>query len=246
MKALKRLLSSVFLLGALLGSQAANAGIPVIDAANLTQAIQQVVAWSQQYEQMVQSIQQLENQYNQAVQQYQSLTGIRGLGDILNNPALQQVVPPDVANVYSSINNGGFSGLTSAAKSLRNATAIYNCEDRTGQDQTLCQAALDSNSQAQAYQQNALALLTQRVSQVQSLMDQINTTQDPKAIAELQARLQAENTQVTNDSNRVALMQQMAQAQQAAADQALRERWLRAYSSTAVGSEQGFEFTPPN
>ena len=34
----------------------AQAGIPVIDAANLAQAIQQVLAWAQQYQQMVQQI----------------------------------------------------------------------------------------------------------------------------------------------------------------------------------------------
>ncbi|MFN3785394.1 MAG: type IV secretion system protein, partial [Thiothrix sp.] len=51
MKKFLRILT--FVVGIFGGSQAF-AGIPVIDGANLAQAIQQVMAWSQQYGQMVQ------------------------------------------------------------------------------------------------------------------------------------------------------------------------------------------------
>ena len=44
---------------------AAQAGIPVIDAANLANSMQQVIAWGKQYTQMVDSINQLRAQYAQ-------------------------------------------------------------------------------------------------------------------------------------------------------------------------------------
>ncbi|MBY0365128.1 MAG: P-type DNA transfer protein VirB5 [Burkholderiaceae bacterium] len=225
-------------MGSFFGSQAAHAGIPVIDAANLAQAIQQVISWQQQYSQMVQQYQQLQTSY-------QSITGARGLGDILNNPLLQGVVPADVATVFNGINQGGYSGLTSAAQGLRNAAMKYNCEDRTGDARVACEAVLNTNSQAQAYQQNALQLITQRVQQIQSLQSQINTTQDPKAIAELQARIAAENTQVTNDANRIQVMQALAQSQQAAAEQQQRERWLNVMRPTTPTAASTFVYQPP-
>lgn len=234
MKHLKKLFTSLAFLFALLGGNAAHAGIPVLDVANLAQAVQQVLSWKQQYDQMVQQYQQMQSQYN-------SLTGSRNLGDILNNPLLQGVVPSDVANVYNSINQNGYAGLTSAAQSIRNASMIYNCENRTGQDKQICESLLNSNAQQQAYQQNALQLITQRVSQIQSLQSQINATQDPKAIAELQARIAAENTQVSNDSNRLAVMQALAQSQQQAAIQQAKERELKWLSKTNDGT-QGFQF----
>ena len=219
-------------------SNAARAGIPVIDTANLAQAIQQVTAWAQQYQQMASQIQQMQ-------QQYASLTGSRGLGDILSNPLLQGVVPADVAQIYGGINSGGFSNLTSAAQTLRSATMVYNCENVTGDIKIACEASLNGNSQSQAYQQNALQLITQRVQQIQSLQSQINGTQDPKAIAELQARIAAENTQVTNDANRIAVLQAIAQSQQQAAQQALRERTMKMLSEETPTVTKSIVFQLP-
>lgn len=238
---MKKLFATLAVLVSLFGSPAAHAGIPVLDAANLTQAIMEVLAWAEQYGQMIEEISQLEQQYNQAVQQYNSLTGSRGLGDILNNQALQGVVPSNLASTYNSINSGGYSGLSSAAKSLRDASKIYNCEDRTGDAQVACQATLNQNSQTQANLQNALDLVQQRTSQIQSLQSQINSTSDPKAIAELQARIQSENTQISNDANRIALMQATAATQQQAAQQQLKERELKWLSNSNTGME-GFHF----
>lgn len=242
MKALKKYFASLLLAGTIFGSAPAHAGIPVLDAANLAQAIMEVLAWVEQYGQMVEEITQLEQQYDQMVQQYDSLTGSRGLGDILNNQSLQGVVPTNLASTYNSINSGGYSGLSGAAKSLRDASKIYNCEDRSGDAQVACQATLNQNSQTQANLQNALDLVQQRTSQIQSLQSQINSTSDPKAIAELQARIQSENTQISNDSNRIALMRATAEAQQQAADQANRERSIKSLTSgTRTFSNYAFQ-----
>ncbi len=238
MKSSRRLFIALLWIGGSVASNAAHAGIPVIDAANLAQAIQQVMSWAQQYQQMVSQLQQLQ-------QQYASLTGSRGLGDIASDPRLQAVVPPDVATVYQSLNSGGFNSLTGAAQTLRLASMIYNCEDRTGDAQKTCAAILNTNAQTQAYQQNALTLTTQRVNQIQSLQSQINATQDPKAIAELQARIQAENTQVANESNRLAVMKAIADTQQQAAEQALKERTLKRLAKNAPTTADTFVYQPP-
>ena len=242
---IKKVFATLLVAGSVIASPAAHAGIPTLDAANLAQAIIEVLSWGEQYGQMIEQIQQLEQQYNQSVQQYDALTGSRGLGDILNNQTLQGVVPANLASTYASINSGGYSGLTSAAKSLRDASKIYNCEDRTGDAQVACQSILNSNSQNQANLQNALDLVQQRTSQIQSLQSQINSTSDPKAIAELQARIQSENTQVSNDANRIALMKATADAQQQAADQAHKERWLKNVSQGTNSAIRSMTYQAP-
>lgn len=236
---MKKILSILALVTSVVFSTNSHAGIPVIDSSNLAQQIQQVAAWAQQYTQMA-------NQITQLQQTYTSITGSRNLGNILTNPLLANVVPPDLLTVYGSINSGGYANISSSAKVIRDAFKIYNCDDRTGQDKTICEALLNTNSQTQANQQNALSLSNQRFIQIQSLQSQINLTTDPKAIAELQARLAVENANIANDANRIALMNQIAQSQQVQAEQAAREKALLMMSNTTPSRASQFHFTLPN
>lgn len=235
---MKKLITKLALFCAIVFSTNSHAGIPVIDSSNLAQQIQQVAAWAQQYTQMA-------NQITQLQQTYTSITGSRNLGSILTNPLLSNVVPPDLLTVYGAINSGGYANISSAAKVIRDAIKIYNCDDRTGQDKTICESLLNTNAQTQANQQNALSLANQRFSQIQSLQSQINLTTDPKAIAELQARLAVENANIANDANRIALMNQIAQSQQVQASQAAREKALQMISNTAPSSASTFHYVAP-
>lgn len=202
----KVLLSVVLASTTIFGGQAHATGIPVFDGANLAQAVQQIVSWGDQYTQMV-------DQINQAKAEYDSITGIRGFGDAVNNPYLKDIIPSEVGNIYKNVQTGGVNGLTGAAKNIRDAAMIYDCSSKSGQDYKTCQASLNNNAQTQALNQNALDVANLRAEQIDNLRKQINTTQDAKAIAELQARLQAENTQVANDANRISLMQAEAKSQ---------------------------------
>lgn len=56
----------------------------------------------------------------------------------------------------------------------------------------------------------ALRATERRGTQISGLMREINNTNDPKAIAELQARLGAEQANVQNDTNRILLAQEAA------------------------------------
>jgi len=203
----------------------AHAGIPVIDVANLAQAIENIVAWGQQYQQMAQ-------QYQQMRQHYESITGTRNLGAILNNPALREVLPPDLVQLYNAVHYGNMSA---AASAIRNLGMIYDCEDRVGDEQVRCRAVLNVNSQSQAFARQALEIVTGRVDQIEGLMLRINTTEDPKAIAELQARLQVETAQVANDQNRIAVMRQLAQLEKEKAEQSRLEHNLRNLALTDDG-----------
>lgn len=76
--------------------------------------------------------------------------------------------------------------------------------------------ALDSFA-AQGFGALRQALQT-RSSQIQSLMREINQTQDPKAIAELQARIQSEQVMAANEAKEAELLQKQVDAQRRAID----------------------------
>ncbi|ESQ92560.1 type IV secretion system protein [Asticcacaulis benevestitus] len=239
---------TAFALGVALAASAcgANAQTVVYDPLNTAQAIKQVAAWKQQYDQMVAQYNKLQSQLDQAKTQYNALTGSRNLGELASNPLLKDIVPAGTAGVFTAMNKDGFAGMTATAQALRQAEMLYNCEDREGTQKTACEAALNTTSQAQANQQGTMALLVQRSDQITALQSQINLTQDPKAIAELQARIQVAQAEIVNDANRIAVMNAMAASQGEAAQQALRERTLKRLSASAPAVIDSFTFTVPN
>ena len=228
---MKRIIPMLLFAATYSTSNMANASMPVIDVANLVQAINQVNAWKIQYAQMLQQVQQLQKQL-------QSTTGGRGLGNVANNRALQTTVPFEALKVYGDPHAlGSNADMTPPAQAIRNASKIYDCENRTGDDLARCHRLLNNTAQRQAFSQNALKLINQRVDQIQALQNQIDATSDSKAISELQARLQAENTQVSNDANRLMLLRTLAEAADRSSQQAIKEREMQTLSLTSDGSE---------
>lgn len=220
----------ILTIAAMLGSAQHASAMPVFDATALAQAVKQVEAWRKQYEQMTAQLKQLQDQHA-------ALTGSRGLGNILNDPLLRATVPADVVQVLDAVRAHGAGALTAQAAGIRNASMIYDCQDRTGVDQTTCQAFLNNSAQVGALQQNAMVRLNQRMDQINGLRGQINATTDPKSIAELTARLVAESAQVANDANRLVILKAMSDSADRANQQALKERELLRLSRRGDGSD---------
>lgn len=198
----------------------AEAGIPVIDSANLVQSVIQAISWIQQ-------LQQMQQQITQAQSQIDAITGSRNMASLFNNLALAGVVPSDVNAVYGAIRSGGINGLTTAAQIIRNNRMIYNCEGKTGDALRICQNILNQNPQSQAYYANTFQMLEGRMNQIRSLTNSIDTTADEKASLDLQARIAGEQAQVQNDTNRIITMKATAEAEDKAAEQEQRERVLK-------------------
>lgn len=234
MKSIKRfVVGALFAVAGVTGAHAQ--GIPVIDAANLAQAVQQVTAWSQQLAQM-------ENQLNQLRAQYTAISGVRGFGDLLNNPTLQNYIPSNWQSVYQSVRSGGYSGLTGAAQSLRNASAIYNCQDQTGagwgsNDTATCNRALNKTFQDKAYAQQAYQSSMDRMTQIQGLISQISQTQDPKGIAELQARLAGEQAALNDEQTKLGLFKQLSEAEDKLVQQQMHETDMQRVSATTRAAD---------
>jgi type IV secretion system protein VirB5 len=174
-------------------------GIPVFDAQNVIQAISTVA--------------QLKQQVQQEIQIYQSTIGERGFGALLTNPVVARSLPANWQSIYTAIQSGGYAGLTGSAQALRAASQIYNCADQTGIDQQVCQRALNKPFQDKAFGTQAYQTELQELNQIQSLMQQINVTQDPKGVAELQARIQSESTTVGNEMTKLQLFRMLAETE---------------------------------
>ncbi len=214
----------------------------VYDPSNYAQAIKQVQAWELQYQQMTQSLAKAEATFQQVQSHLSAVTGNRGFGDLLNNPALKTIIPPDLSSTLAELNSTGV--LSGKAATIRSASTVYNCGDITdAAAKTTCQALLGQNAQAQATQQDTMALLNERTVQIDALRGQIDNTQDPKAIAELQARLAAEEAQVENDQIKINEGNAMLATNQAAAAQAEQERVNALMATNKTDVLDSFKFT---
>ena len=192
-------------------------GIPVIDAANLVQTVQQVINDITKINNQVQQITQLQAQLS-------SINGMRNLGNVFNSPLLQNYVPPQAFKLVNAVQTSGYAGLSGTAKRLRDADMVYNCADLVGGARTDCQAALAQPYQYKGLLQDAMHSAASRLAQIQSLMNQINATPDQKSVQEIQARIGAENALLAHETSQIQMLQGMADSEERIARSRDRER----------------------
>lgn len=203
-------------------SSQALAQIPVTDGAAIKTSVQQQVEtmakWKLQYDQMV-------SQIDQMKQEYQSITGVRGLGDVLNNPALRDYLPDDWQGVYDSVKSGGYAGLSGRADQVYNDNKIYDtCVNHTDEQSRIsCEAQAVKGAQDKAFALDAYDTAKERLWQIDALMQEINRTQDPKSIAELQGRIAAEQALIQNEQTKLQMYSMVASAEDRLQQQRQRE-----------------------
>lgn len=195
-------------------STAAFAQIPVTITSSVpdtTNQVQTMAQWANQYKQMV-------GQINQMKQQYDALTGNRGLGQIMNNPALRGYLPDQWAGIYDKVRVGGLPGVSSAAKT------IFSNESFDGAAVGGRKRQLDVMAANKAMTMQAYDATLARVNNINSLMAKADTTMDTKAAADLQNRMASENAMIQNEQIRLNLLAQLQVAEtQLANEQRARE-----------------------
>ncbi|WP_372371946.1 P-type DNA transfer protein VirB5 [Xanthomonas axonopodis] len=198
------------LVAALALSGSAFAGVPVSVVADVPSVLNQIetmAKWKAQYDQMV-------SQIDQMKQQKEAMTGSRALGKIFNDPALRDYLPKDWQNVYDSVRKGGYDGLSGKAASVYTDNRVFDaCKHILGEaHRRACEAAAVKPAQDKAFASDAYDAAKSRLGQIDSLMSEINKTQDPKAIAELQGRIATEQAMIANEQTKLQLFSMMAQA----------------------------------
>lgn len=207
---------------ALLGvAPTAHAQFAVIDVAAINQLLQQVQTALKQ-------LQTAENQLTQAQQQYQSLTGTRGMQNLLSGTT-RNYLPTDTASLQSTLTGtgGSYSALASSVQSSMSANAVLSPSALAAlspSEQSAVQTQRQSVALQQGISQQALSNSSGRFDSMQQLITTIGTASDPKAILDLQARISAEQGMLQAEQTKLQVLYQTVLAQAAAEQQRSREQ----------------------
>jgi len=228
MKSKLRLVSIVV---AFIASSPLPAQMAVVDVPATIQLVQEVQTAARQ-------LTTLESQLQQAEQTLQSMSGTRGMQQLLSGMN-RNYLP----GTWSQLNGAGvgasgtYGGLAGNIQSLMAGNARLSNQQVAAlspANQQQIAAARQWTATQQAVSQTALASASNRFASLQTLINAIPSTVDQKGILELQARIVAELAMVQNEQIKLQVMTQAIQAQQAAAEQQQRELDIAAHGEFAT------------
>jgi type IV secretion system protein VirB5 len=229
---------AVLLLAALaLGSTVpAQAQFAVIDVASVTQLVNEV-------RQLEQQVATARSQLLQAQSEYAAITGNRGMQNLLSG-TLRNYLPtdwPQLSQVMSG-SSASFPALASSVSSLIGSNAILTASQVASlspSQQALLAAARQNPALLAAMSQTALANSSSRFAELQSLISAIGTASDQKASLDLTARVTAEQAMLQNEATKIQILYQVAQSQEWARVQRVREQALADQGSMRTLSPMG-------
>jgi len=180
-------------------------GIPTVDAATIAQLQEQLLTARDQLKNLTEQLQ-------TAKSQLAAFTQSSGYGSVVGNPdirdQLRAALPQNARALLDRTGNSGLNG--DVARITDQITAPVNFqEDRAN----LSKQALNIEATAKAMNERAYDSMTRRLANVDSLQDKINQTTNPKEIAELQARIQIEQANITAEQTRIQLASQQLEAE---------------------------------
>jgi type IV secretion system protein VirB5 len=211
----------------------ANAGMPVIDVANLAQAIQQVLSWGQQLEGMTQQYSELVQSYQQLQSTYNSLTGPRGMQNLLPVSLANRNYLPVNYSQMSGVINGtstAYPALSSQVQTSIQSNAILNTQGVNGlspQAQQFVRQSRQAAATLSMLSQQTQANASTNFSNVQTLIGALGSTADTKASADLNGRIQSEQVMTQTNQIKTDALYQSVQAQQLQNAQLAREAAVR-------------------
>lgn len=228
-----KLITAVILALSISSSHAYAGGIPVIDVANLANTAANLTEWSKQLVEM-------KNQLMQQKATFDSLNGLRSTGSLLNNELLIQYLPKDYQVAAQAIlsGNGDFAGISGDLKNIIAANQKFTCKDMntTAANIKACEdqwnkLALNKNVGDMGYKQAA-----KNIDNLQTFVNSINSSTDPKSIQDLQARISIEQVRMQNEQIKLETIKMMQEA-----DAKLQaQKYSDAFSvGAAKGSEGG-------
>lgn len=208
----------------------ARAGIPVIDATAVANLIEQISYWQQQ-------ITAMSNQLAQLRQTYGAMTGGRGMESLAAMTNQQRnYLPTDYAELMGVVNgaSGSYAGLSSRVQSVMSANAVLSGAQLGAMDpqqRQMVEAGRKSAALLASVTQTAYQNTSQRFAALQGLIGMIGAAGDTKAIQDLQGRINAEQTMLTNEQTKLQTLYQVAQAEQWSQQQRVREQVIQGHGS---------------
>lgn len=179
-------------------------GIPVIDVSNLTQQMLQV-------QHMLAQIDQLQSQLETANKELDSMSGVRGLGNVIDS-AYDTGVNVDPNQV---LNDAGIRGA--------------NEHGLTGDVADLYDSGNQNTATWLGQSRKSLEQAQERFSELTGLVAEVNNSPDQKDVLDLQARIGAEQVMLQNEMAKLSMLRSQAEASQAMHNQRVQQ--LRVASS---------------
>ena len=209
----------------------AHAQFAVIDVGAITQLILEV-------QQLQQALQVAQSTLTQAQQAYAAITGGRGMENLLAG-LIRNYLP---TNWNQLLSGAGLLGADVAATIDRNAILTPDITGTFSPGET---AALKARRSAtalnEALARQELANVSERFNSIQILINAIPTATDEKGIEDLQARIQAEQGMLQNETSKLHVLYQAAQSQAQTAKQRADEQAIQDISNLRALPPLGLE-----
>lgn len=161
-------------------------GLPVFDAANAINALQQIIHMKEQIDNQIEQISQLKKQL-------EAVTGSKDIGSALGNIADQ--LPDEWQSIYNSVGNADYKKLIQG-KNYTPETALKQLT----QDHELSIKAFNDTKR--------------RLDNIQKMIQKIDETEDLKAAQDLQNRIAAESAIIQNNQTKLDMMARLAAQQE--------------------------------
>jgi type IV secretion system protein VirB5 len=200
----------------------------VVDAPAIVQLIQEVQTTAQQ-------LQTAKDQLLQARQALQTMTGDRGMEQLLGG-TVRNYLPSDWAQLTAAL-QGSAGQLSADVQSLISANAVLTPQrlaTLSPGTQQLIQGARQWSAMRQALSHQALSNASSRFASLQSLIAAISSASDQKGILDLQARISAELGMLQNEQTKLQILNQSAQAQDASLRQQAWEQLIDGHGRFAA------------
>lgn len=218
---MRKKLLGVALLAALGLPSVGQAQFAVIDVGAILQMVQEAATLAQQ-------LKTAQGQLLQAQQQFQAMTGGRGMEGLLSG-VNRNYLPSDPSSLLAAVGQTG-SALSAFSLSVRNlmqSNAILTPAQVAAlspTQQAQLMAARQSAATLSTVSSQALSTTSARFASIQQLIGAIPSASDQKGILDLQARIQAEQGMLQNESTKLNTLYQLSQAQELTRQQRLREQ----------------------
>lgn len=211
------LLSAVLMLA---DEGASGQGIPVNDQAAIAKQIESIA-------QLKSQLDALNEQIGQARQLYGSLNKLTDMADVaevLNDPAIRKALPSDFAAIEGLLKGNGTGVFGDSASRFLEGNSTYrtDADDFYAQELSRLQ---NKNAGQMSLGEQIYDAATKRIDGIDQLRGKISTAGDAKEIADLQARLQAEQAFLQTDVLRMEGLRMVQQAQNQVDEQRKAEDW---------------------
>lgn len=201
-------------------SAAAGQGIPVIDQTAIAKHIETIAELKSQLDALNQQIEQAQQLYGSL----NKLTDMADVASVLNDPAIRKALPADFSAIEGLFKGNGTGVFADSASKFLEGSTTYrtNADDFYAQELSRIQ---NKNAGQMSLGEQIYDAATKRLDGIDQLREKISTASDAKDIADLQARLQAEQAFLQTDVLRMEGLRMVQQAQVQVDEQRKAEDW---------------------